>query len=186
MALSKTVAFRGVQDCKIEALSTDSTSSLTYAGTLYDIPIKDFKYKPNFENYELKHDDTVQEYDSQIQSYTLSGTMGRIPMNALAIFLGGDVADSGSPTTQKETFTHETGDLPKYFRLEIMSNRVMETDKADTHIQFFKCKMEDIDFELGEDFATVKFTAKAIRTINNAKIKTQISNETAAEIATYS
>lgn len=183
MAISKTAAFRGISDCKIAAVTADTTANLTY-GTLYDVPIKDLSITENRENYELKHDGQLQELESVLQSANISGAIARVPMDVLNVFTGGNIAASGTTPTQKQTYTMSYSDLPGYFKLEIVSAKAHSDsgDVADIHIQFKKCKVQSLDYTLEDGFANIKFTAKAIRTINDGQIKTIVFNETASNI----
>ena len=184
MAISKTAAFRGISDCKIAAVSADTVSSLTY-GTLYDVPIKDLSITENRENYELKHDDQVQALESVLQSADVTGTIARVPMDVLNIFTGGGVTASGTTPNQAQTYDLDYNDLPGYFKLEIVSAKAHSDagDVADIHIQFKKCKIQSLDYSIEDGFASIKFAAKAIRTINDGQIKSIVFNETSSQIS---
>lgn len=184
MAISKTAAFRGISDCKIAAVTADTTATLTY-GTLYDIPIKDLSVTENRENYELKHDDQVQAVESVIQTAEISGTIARVPMDVLNILTGGGVTASGTTPNQKQTYGLDYNDTPGYFKLEIVSAKAHADagDVADVHIQFKKCKVQSLDYNIQDGFASVKFSAKAIRTINDGQIKNIVFNESSSSIS---
>ena len=184
-AISKGFAFRGIQDCKIASLTADSTSALTYGG-LVDVPFKDFSFTPQIDTFELKHDGLLQDLDQQTQAYEIKGTMGRIEFEALALFTGSSVVASGVTPAQKQTYSHSYTDVPGYFKLEVMSNRTFGTtasDVKDMHIVFPKCKIMSFDYGIGEDFASVSFTAKAVRTIKTGKMIDMVANETAVAIS---
>lgn len=185
MAISKGFAFRGIQDCKVAPLTNDGSSSLTY-GSLLDVPIKDFSITPQIDTYELKHDDMLQDLDQQVQAYEIKGTMGRVALDVLAMFTGGSLTAAGTTPNQTQTYSHEYNDVPEYFKLEVMSNRTMGSsgsDIKDMHILFPKCKVMSFDYNIADDFATINFTAKAIRTINNGKLIQIVGNETAVAIS---
>lgn len=184
MAISKTAAFRGISDCKIAAITADTTGSLTY-GTLYDLPIKDLNITENRENYQLKHDDQVQAVESVLQSAEITGNISRIPLDVLAIFTGGTIAASGSGLEEKQTYTLDYNDSAGYFKLEIVSARAHSDagDVSDIHIQFKKCRIKSLDYSIEEGFASVKFSATAIRTINDGQIKSIIFNESSTAIS---
>lgn len=184
MAISKTAAFRGISDCKIAAVTTDTSSSLTY-GSLLDVPIQNLSITENRENYELKHDDQVQAVESLLQSADISGTIARVPMDVLNIFTGGSVTASGSDATEVQTYELACDDVPGYFKLEIVSAKAHADagDVADVHIQFKKCKVQSLDYSIEDGFATINFSAKAIKTINGGQIKSIVFNETASNIS---
>ncbi len=184
MAISKTAAFRGISDCKIAAVTSDTTGGYT-PGTLYDVPIKDLSVTENRENYELKHDDQVQALESVLQSADISGTIARVPMDVLNIFTGGAVTAGGSGDTETQTYGLDYDDIPGYFKLEIVSAKAYADagDVADVHIQFKKCKIQSLDYTIEDGYASIKFSAKAIRTINDGQIKNIVFNETASEIS---
>jgi hypothetical protein len=184
MAISKTAAFRGISDCKVASVTADNTSALTY-GTLYDVPIKNLSVKENRENYELKHDDVVQAIESPLQTVDISGTMARVPMDVLNIFTGGGVTASGSGTAEAQTFDLDYNDVPSYFKLEVVSASAHSDagDVGDVHVQFKKCKILSLDYALEDGFATINFSAKAIKTINDGQLKSFVFNETAKAIS---
>ncbi len=184
MAGPKTVAFRGVQDCKIAQLTLDTTASKTYS-TLYDVPIQNLSFTTNMDTFTLKHDDLVQEIDQQTQSYEVKGTMARVPLDVLAILQGGTVTASGSGDAEVQTYVHSYSDKPNYFKLEMQSTRAFAIDGAagDVHIRFPKCKVTALDYKIENDFATIDFTATTIRTINDGILKEIIVNETQTAIA---
>ena len=180
----KNVAFRGIQDCKVAKLTLDSTGSLTY-DSLVDIPIKNLTFKPNVETYTAKYDDLEQEVDTVIQSYEVSGGLGRVSLDALALMLGTTVQASGTGATEKQTMSESFTNNPNYFKLETQSTRVWGSDgnAGDIHNVFYKCKITDMDYSISDDFAVVNFKAKAVRTVNSGKIKDTIINKTATNIA---
>ncbi len=184
MAISKTAAFRGISDCKIARVTADNTGSYT-KGTLYDVPIKSLSITENRENYELKHDDQVQAVESVLQSADISGSIARVPIDVLNIFTGGGVAAGGSGSAETQTYDLDYSDTPAYFFLELVSAQAYADagDVSDIHIQFKKCKIQNLDYELEEGFATINFSAKAIRTINDGQIKSIVFNESATAIS---
>lgn len=185
MPISKGAAVRGIQDCKIAAVTVDSTSALTY-GTLYDVPIKGFSIDPQIQNHECKHDDLTQEIDTVFESYEIKGTMGRVELDVLAIFTGASVTASGSGSAEKQTYQHDYNDIPSYFKLEVLSNRTFGTsadDVKDAHFQFPKCKITGFSYKIDDGFATIDFTARAVRTKNTGRMIETVFNETAVAIS---
>jgi hypothetical protein len=180
----KNVAFRGVQNCKIKKLTADTTGSLTY-DSLHDVAIQKLSFSANIENYELKHNDLIQEIDQQTQSYDVKGTIARVNLDVLSVFTGASVTASGSGTAEIQTYSQEYDDDPNYFYLEIQSNRAYATDgtAGDIHIIFPKVKVTDMEVKAEDDFATLEFTGRAIRTVNTGVIKKIVVNETATAIA---
>ena len=184
MAISTVAAFRGISDCKIAAVTADTSAALTY-GDLKDVPIQNLTVTENRDNFELKHDDAVQALESVIQSADISGTMARVSFDVLTILTGGAVAASGSGTAEKQTYDLDSGDNPSYFKLEIVSAKAHSDagDIGDIHIQYKKCKLQSLDYSFEDGFATINFTAKAIKTIKDSEIKNIVFNETAAAIS---
>jgi hypothetical protein len=183
MAGPKNFAFRGIQNCKIASLTADTTAALTY-GSLLDVAIQNLSFDANIETYQLKHNDLIQEIDQQVQLYEVKGAMGRVTMDVLAVFLGASVVASGSGTAEKQVMSHEYNDLPVYFKLETQSTRTFATDgtAGDSHLLFPKCKVTALSYKIEDGFASIEFTAMAIRTVNNGKLMEIVCNETAAAI----
>jgi len=184
MAGPKVVAFRGIQDCKIAKLLTDTDSETTY-NTILDVPIKNLSFKPIIETYTLKHDDNDQEIDQVLQGYEITGAMARVPLDVLAVMEGGEVAATGTGDAEIQTYTNLYTDIPNYFKLETQSTRVFGSDgtPGDLHNLFHKCKITDMNHSIEDDFATIEFTARVVRTVYEGKLKTTIINETAAGIS---
>jgi hypothetical protein len=184
MAGPKNVAFRGVQDCKIKKLLTDTTGSLTYDAS-HDVAIQKLSFSAAIETYELKHDDLMQEIDQVTQSYEIKGTIARVGLDVLSVFTGGAVTATGSGSAEVQTFNEDYDDEPQYFALEMQSTRVFATDgnAGDVHVIFPKCKVTALEYKIEDDFCTIEFTAKAIRTVNSGLIKQLIVNETQTAIS---
>lgn len=185
MVISKTVAFRGISDCKIAAITADTPTGLTY-GSLVDVPIATLTLTEVRDNHELKHDDRVQDIDSVLQSADISGTIARVPLEILEILTGGSITASGTGANEKQTFDLDSTDNSGYFKLEVVSARAHADagDVGDIHIQYKKCKVfGDLQYNLEEGYATISFTAKAIKTIYDNEIKNIVFNKTAAAIS---
>lgn len=184
MVISKTVAFRGISDCKIAAITADTPTGLTY-GSLVDVPIATLTLTEVRDNHELKHDDRVQDIDSVLQSADISGTIARVPLEILEILTGGSITASGTGANEKQTFDLDSTDNSGYFKLEVVSARAHADagDVGDIHIQYKKCKVQSLDYSLEEGYATISFTAKAIKTIYDNEIKNIVFNKTAAAIS---
>jgi len=180
MTVGKVVAFRGIQDCKIAKITTDTESEITY-GSVIDVPIQNLSFTENVEEYTLKHDDEEQAFDSKVLSYDISGTMARVPLDVLEVISGGDVTDMSTYQLYEET----SSSSPSYFKLEIQSTRVFGSDNpvADAHIIFPKCKKSSLDWSIDEGFANISFSAKAIYTTNGNKVKQVRFNETKTAIS---
>ncbi len=184
MTISKTAAFRGISDCKIAAVTADNEGAYT-KNTLVDVPIKNLTVTENRENYELKHNDQVQAVESVLQSADISGSIARVPLDVLNIFTGGAITASGSGDSEKQTFELNYDDVSEYFFFEIVSAQAHADagDVKEVHIQFKKCKLQSLDYNLEEGFASINFKAKAIRTINDGNIKSIVFTESTTEIS---
>lgn len=186
MAGPKNATFRGIQKALIAPISADSTSALTY-GTALEVAIADLSITQDSQTYELKHNDLLQELDQQTQSYTISGTIGRLSLDQLSLFTGGGNDTPKKPTAggssagsaETQTYDHAYSDVPGYFGFELMSNRPKALDGTlqGAHIVFQKCMSMKTDIELGEDFAKLKFEFKAIRSTKTGKLMQIIYKE---------
>ena len=123
--------------------------------------------------------------ESVLQTADISGTIARVPLDVLNIFTGGGVTASGTGDAEVQTYDLDYDDIPGYFKLEIVSAKAHADsgDVADIHIQFKKCKIQSLDYNIDDGFANIKFSAKAIRTINDGQIKSIVFNETASDIS---
>jgi hypothetical protein len=134
---------------------------------------------------DLINTDNEQEIDQVLQAFEITGAMARVPLDVLAVLEGGTVTATGTGTTEIQTYDNVYTDIPNYFKLETQSTRVFASDgtPGDLHNLFHKCKITDMNYSIEDDFATIEFTARAVRTVYEGKIKSTIINETAAGIS---
>jgi hypothetical protein len=184
MSISKTAAFRGISECKIAAVTADSAATYT-KGTLFDVPIRNLTITENRETLELKQDDHIEALESVLQSADITGIIAKIPLDVLNIFTGGSVAAVGAGSLESQTYTLDRNSAAGYFFLEIVSGKAVADggDVSDIHIRFKKCLVQSLEYTIESGFATIKFAAKAIRTIHDGQVKSVVFNETSTAIS---
>lgn len=158
MTISRTTAFRGISSCKIAAVTNDTPEAYT-TGTLFDVPVRSLTITEEYETLELKQDDDVEAVSSILKSAEVTGIMAKVPLDVLDV-------------------------LTDYFFLEIVSGKAVAEagDVADVHICFKKCRIHGIEYTINSGFATIKFSAKAIKTVYDGQVKSIVFNESSTAI----
>jgi hypothetical protein len=184
MAISKTASLRGISECKVAAVTADSAVAYT-KGALFDVPIRSLTITENYETLELKQDDQVQEVGSILQSADITGIIAKVPLDVLNILTGGGIAAGGSGILETQVYILDQNSVAGYFFLEIVSAKAGSdaADVADVHIRFKKCRVQSLEYTIDNGFATIKFAAKAIRTISGGQLKSVVFNETSTAIS---
>jgi hypothetical protein len=184
MPLAKESVILGIDDAKISEITQDDSSALTY-GAAVDVPgINSMKLSPSFTEKELRGDEQVLDQYSKLDFIDWSFENSVLSLDALAILIGGSVSASGLTPNQAQTYKLKNTDLPKYFKLE---GKADYADVGDVHVVLYKCKASSVEYNLvGEDYAKVSASGKAIGTKNNGDIKDLVFNETAVDITTGS
>lgn len=182
MTLAKETVILGVDDAKISAIAVDDSSALTYDAAI-DVPgITSIKLIPNFVEKELRGDESILDQYSKLESIDWSFENSIMSLDVLAILIGGTVTANGVTPNQSQTYKLNKADKPKYFKLEGKSDY---TDMGDAHVVLYKCKASKAEYSfVGEDYAKVSASGKAIGTKYNGDIKDLVFNETAVEIVT--
>jgi hypothetical protein len=175
-----TTKILGLNDMKIFELEQDDATALTYA-TATDVPgAVSLQISPTFIEKDLRGDEKVLDKYSKLDTIGWSFSNVLMSLDALAVLIGGTVAESGVTPAAKKTYSLLGADIAKYFKLEGQS---LYTDAGDIHLILYKCKASSVQYELrGEEYATVTASGTAIATINSDKIKDIVINETAEDI----
>lgn len=184
MTLAKETVILGVDDAKISPISVDDASALTYDAAI-DVPgITSIKLTPNFVEKELRGDESILDQYSKLESIDWSFENSIMSLDVLAVLIGGTVTANGVTPNQSQTYKLNKADKPKYFKLEGKSDY---TDMGDAHVVLYKCKASKAEYSfVGEDYAKVSASGKAIGTKYNGDIKDLVFNETAVDITTGS
>lgn len=184
MTLAKETVILGVNDAKISPISVDDSSALTYDAAI-DVPgITGIKLTPNIVEKELRGDETILDQHSKLESIDWSFENSIMSLDVLAVLIGGTVTANGVTPNQSQTYKLNNADKAKYFKLEGKSDY---TDMGDAHVVLYKCKASKAEYSfVGEDYAKVSASGKAIGAKYNGDIKDLVFNETAVDITTGS
>ncbi|MCR4398934.1 MAG: phage tail protein [Firmicutes bacterium] len=166
-----------LKDCRIAALTDDSGAEPTY-GTSVDLPgIQTLELTPEMDVKTLEGDGEILDVYSKVRLVGFTWNSAKIPLDALAVLLGGTVTESGTTPNQKAVYS--LGDEnPQWFKIEGQAVYV-EDGLGDVHVTLYKCKCTGgAAFSLGTDFAVLKATGQAIRAASNRKLLDVTFNET--------
>lgn len=181
MPLAKESLILGLSDAKIFELDTDTSATLKYKAAV-DVPgITTLNLNPVFDEKELRGDDTILDHRTKLVAVDWSFENVMLSLDALAILQGGKVKSGGTTPAQTQTYTILNTDNAKYFKLEAKSDYA---DVGDVHYVLYKAKANSVSVSLvGEDYAKVSASGKAIGTVKDKKIQEIIFNETAVAIS---
>lgn len=153
MTISRTAAFRGISSCKIAAVTNDIPEAYT-TGTLFDVPVRSLTITEEYETLELKQDDDVEAVSSILKSAEVTGIMAKVPLDVLEV-------------------------LKDYFSLEVVSGKTAGEGEriTEARIALKKCRSKSVEYTIDSGFATITFTAEAIKTVYDGQIKEIIFNK---------
>src|SRR5690606_17319349 len=127
---------------------------------------------------------TLLDSDSSLQTVTVTFNYAKLDLDALAVFLGGNVADTGVQPNQKATFSRVGTDAFNYFKFEAQVTGV-DTVGGDGHIIIYKAKLSEFP-QIGtaeEDYQTFAVTGVAVPLISTGAWFDIELNETASAIS---
>ena len=183
MTLSSQAIVLGIDDAKIFQLTQDDSSALSYA-TAVDVPgIQQVHLSPTFTEKGLKGDEKILDYYIKLDLIHWSFNSAKVSLDVLAILEGGTTTSSGTTPNQVNTYSLNTSNTPKYFKLEAKANYTAG-EAGDFHLRLYKCKANSVDIKYStQDYAIVSASGIAIPTTNNGNIKDYIINETSTAIS---
>ena len=183
MTISNQTVALGIDDAKIFQLSTDTSSSLTYASAIALPALQKLEIASQVTEKALKSDEKVLDYYVNTDFISWAFYSTKISLEALAVLEGGTLTLSGTTPNQTYTYSTTKNSMPNYFKLEAKANYTAGAN-GDFHLKMYKCKVNSIDIlHLASDYAIVTATGVAIPTTNNGKIKDNVINETATAIS---
>lgn len=157
---SEGLAFKGVRDCAIFELSTDSVSGLTYAAG-FAVTVQEFSITPDINSAELPGNDVTLDLFSKAKG--ISGTLknAKVHSSFLGVLLGAAVATSGTSRNIK----FDADDTPVYFKMAVKIGYTGAGSASTAIFLLYKCKMDSIEFSMNQDdYATFSCNYKAIPT----------------------
>lgn len=164
MALAHVSKLFGTTDCRIAKLTADPAGgTATYASSIDVVGIKSVVLGGDIEVKELRGDHTLLDSDSTLTNITVTFNYAKLGLDAIAVMLGGAVADSGSTPNQIAKWSLLSTDT--LFHNFKFTAKVYSTDFAggDAIIELYKCKIssfpemgtEEEDYQLFSQEATV-------------------------------
>lgn len=164
MALAHVSKLFATSDARIAKLTADpSGGTTTYATSIDVVGIKSVVLGGDIEVKELRGDHSLLDSDSTLTNITVTFNYAKLGLDALAVMLGGAVADSGTTPNQIAKWSLLGSDgLFNNFKF---TAKVFSTDFAggDAIIELYKCKIssfpemgtEEDDYQLFSQDATV-------------------------------
>ena len=186
MALSGEYISYSVEDFKVGLLLTDNAvDGLTY-GDWIDIPgITKVAGKSQIKSQELRGDNKQIAQQSNYVGDEIQFEYSKVSILAQEAIIGGDLTNTGITPSQVMTYKFGgSGAVLPYFRMQAKSPRLSDSDIADEHTLWYKCKVTDISSTSLEDqnFNTRMVTVQAIEPIMATNIGEIILHETETQI----
>lgn len=187
MPLSHVTKIFGVNDAKIAKVTADPAGGTTTYATAVDVPgIKSVSIAGDINTVDLRGDHSLLDSDSTLQNITLTFEYAKLSLDALLVWLGGAVTDTGTTPNQIAKLALLGTDtlLANYWKFEA---RTVSADSVggDVHFVLYKCKLASFP-ELGtaeEDYKTFSVEARAVPRLSDSKWLDTVANETLAAIS---
>ena len=164
MPLAHVSKLFGTKDAKIAKMTADPAGGPAVYASSIDVPgIKSVVLGGDIEVKELRGDHSLLDSDSTLTNITVTFNYAKLNLDAIAVMLGGAVADSGSTPNQIAKWSLlGTDGLFSNFKF---SAQIYSSDFAggDAIIELYKCKIssfpemgtEEEDYQLFSQAATV-------------------------------
>lgn len=177
-----------LKDAKVFPLTADPAGGTPTYGAAVDIPgILKLDVSPNMVSKELQGDSVLLDIYSKVESVDIGIDNAILPLDVLALLMGGAVTASGTTPNQKQTYDLANGNKPGYVKIEGQALYV-DAGLGDVHVVIHKAKTTDApkwSLEgMNGDFAKVSAKLKAIPLLATGnKLISVVINETATAIS---
>lgn len=185
MPVSHVTKVFGVNDAKIAKLTADPAAGAATYAAIIDVPgIKSVTIEGDVNTVDLRGDHSLLDSDATLQNITLSFEYAKLSLDALAVWLGGTVSDSGVTPNMLANLALLGTDtlLANYWKFEAKTVSA-DVVGGDVRLILYKCKLTSFP-QLGtaeEDYLTFSVDARAIpRLADNKWIDIQVRETTAA------
>lgn len=181
MTVSPVSKLYSTEDCKIAALTSDTTGFAAY-GAAIDVPgIRQVTMTPQIESKSLRGDNRELDADSTLVAVELSIEHAKVSFEVLEVFLGGEWTAGAS----SGTYVQSGGSSLPYWQIG-WRTPASGGDAAggDVHFRAFKCKITA--YTLGtafEDYQILSATARGVYRLADDKLWDAVANATAAAIS---
>ncbi len=173
---------RGIGDCKIMPLISDTEDGVEYGGII-DVPgMKSLEIEPEVVTDVLTGDDVVLDRYSELSSFSVSIKAAKLSLDAYAAIMGAVVGTGGSGDDTYSAISITTGHRPIYVKLIGKVNYVTDAPQGDIWVVLYKCKLNPFAMSFGEEYATFSAEGMAIGRIYDGNMKTIISHSKAKDI----
>jgi hypothetical protein len=180
---SKEFGLRGLSDCKIMPLVSDTEDAVEY-GDLIDIPgMKSMSLEYEIVTDELTGDDIIIDRYSDVKAINIEIESAQISLDGLAAIMGASVETGGSGDDTWASLTIEKGKKPIYVKLVAKSSYHTAEPQGDFWVALYKCKLNPYNITLQEEYAEFSASGMAIYRTYDNKLVTYISRSKAKDIA---
>lgn len=171
---------RNLKDAKIYAMTADTGVSPTYSGAVDILDVVKVGYTPQIESAEIEGDDEIKDIFSRTRKLTGVIECNAMPLDALAILIGGTVTQTPETTTGAgDSVTDwsmgDDDDEGQWFKLESLAAWARDASGINGKSGIFvayRCKVtgvNEIAYQNNE-FAKVSVNFTAIRTHSDKKL----------------
>lgn len=186
MPITHTHKLYSTADAQVSKLLTDPAGGSATYGALTDVPgIKTVGLGFELNTVSLTGDNKELETDTTLRAVTVAFSHAKVSYDALAVFLGGTVTDSGTTPAQIARFRRLGADVLPYFKFEAKTpTSGVDTIGGDAHIVVYKGKVTDYSIPFAEqDYAIMTGTFRGVARISDDLFWDILTNETSLAIA---
>lgn len=169
MPVSHDTSVFAVKDAKIRKVTADAAGAITY-GPSVDVPgIKSVSISGDITTAELRGDNRRLDFRSILGGISVEFEYAKLSLDALAVLLGGTVADTGTAPNQVASFSITGSESFSFFQFEAVSAG-SDAIAGEVVMRLNKCILSEFP-DLGmeeEDYATVTVAAEAVKPLATA------------------
>lgn len=187
MAIPHYTKHYAVDDAKMKKITADPAGGTTTFGSLIDLPgIKKVDIGFDIQSKSLRGDNTEMDSNSALVGMTAKIELAKIDLDALAVWIGGTVTDSGGGATDVATYRNSITDTLSYFQFEAKTpTGGADVVGGDAHLLLYKCIISDFsDYGFAEeDYETFGVEFRCVPRLSDGRRWDEILNETAGTIS---
>lgn len=126
----------GLRDVRITPYTSDAATTL---GTAVDLPYgRTFSFSEAEEFVELRGDDKIITTRGKGASVDWDLESGGLSLEALKVFAGGAIVETGTTPNQKKTYTKKVTDTRPFFKVE---GQAISDSGGDLHCVLDRCRV---------------------------------------------
>lgn len=179
---SKVFGTRGITDCKIMPLISDTEAGVEYGNLIDIVGMKRLALTPDMVTDELTGDDKMLDFYSELRAINVEIEAAKFPMDAQAAIFGTTVAEGGSGSDTYASL--EIGGTMRTIYVKLIGKVDYHTDEpqGDIWVVLYKCKLNPFGLTFSEGYGGFSAEGVAIKRQYDDKLGQIISHALAKNI----